>query len=348
MVMDILKDLTDYCYQQWLSEERTDLPSGAINWIRDDLSEPGLADQIEKIFSAAIKPSEKCYRFLRLTGVIYREQLIQLLRKQILKELEQERIWRLREIDSDIRARIAEQRQRTFNKPTETSYHFILFALFVAVVCGGVGALITGGFGWAIGLLVGTAIAYGYRAVRSGTAAEQYGSAIGNETEGKKRAIEQSFQDEVRNIDADIPTIEKKYSVPLRERMGKEDQYHGQNIQPSVTGNSHKASYAGLVVMLSFLIVIPPLIFGGAFYKLALDAPGTKAKTDLEILYEAVESGNSVKVESILNDHPEYKNGDPGRFLNTLLHRAAIKGDIGIAKLLITKGANVNELSDDG
>jgi hypothetical protein len=64
--MNTLKDLAELCYQGWLTTGDTELPSGAIKWIRDGLGEPGLAGQIEEIFSAAIKPSEKCYRFLKL------------------------------------------------------------------------------------------------------------------------------------------------------------------------------------------------------------------------------------------------------------------------------------------
>ena len=90
MSIDTLKDLADHCYQRSLTANQTDLPSGATKWIRDNLGEPRLAVQIEEIFAAKIKASEKSYRFLKLTGVIERERLIQLLRKQSLDELNNE------------------------------------------------------------------------------------------------------------------------------------------------------------------------------------------------------------------------------------------------------------------
>jgi len=258
--VDSLIELAEQVYQMWLTAGETTLPNGVVGWIKDSLQEKALSERMEEISKAAIKPSEKCYRFLKLTGVIHRERLIQLLRKQLLDEMEEERVRRIREIDDKVQARIDEQRQKTFNKPTETSYPFLLFALIIAVICGGIGALGTGAVGWIIGLLVGTAIAYGYRTVRSNTAALQYRNAIGNETEGSRRAIEQNIQDKVKNIDLDLISIEEHYSRPLEEsiRASRVEE----STEQIISYKSLKYNYIPLAATLCAFMIIPLLIIG--------------------------------------------------------------------------------------
>ncbi len=264
--MNTLKDLAEHCYQQWLSKDQTDLPSGAIKWIRDSLGEAGMAMQIDEIFSAAIKPSEKCYRFLKLTGVIERERIIKLLRKQILDELEAEREQSLLEVDEQWRARVDEQRQKIFNKHDDTSFSFFWFVVFVAIIGGFIGAIVgrvsdsvSVDLGWRVGVLIGATVAYGYRKTRASTLTEQFINSASGGTESQKRGIEESIRDRKANLDSDIRQLLQTFSLPL---MASSVDPKSSNVYRSkipVGGkNSLKYRYAGVIASLGLLSIISP------------------------------------------------------------------------------------------
>ncbi len=259
-----LKDLADHCYQQWLTTNRTDLPSGAIGWLRDSPVEPPLAGQIGEIFAADIEPSEKCYRFLKLTGVIERERLIQLLRKQVLDELDNGGEQKLSEVDLQWWAKVDEQRQRIFNKPDETAFSFFWFVIFFAIICGFVGAIIghnsesmSADIGWRAGLIIWAIAAYGYRRLRASTLTEQFMNSAQEGIETQKRGIDESIRDRKANIDKDLPQLINKFYMPLSV-----DSQKSSNVSTSgtslATKTSHKYRYAGLVATLGLLLVFSP------------------------------------------------------------------------------------------
>jgi hypothetical protein len=252
-----LIDLANHCYQQWISTNKTGLPSGAIEWMRDNLGEPALDRQIDEIFTADIKPSEKCYRFLKLTGAIERERLINLLKKQILDEIERERKQKLQAEDEKWRHNIEKERKKTFNKPTESSYPFTVFAIIIAVVCGGVGAVSAGSFGWEVGLSVGTIIAYTYRATRASTAAQDYAAQTKNNMEQLRHEIEKNISNRKNKINEDIVLLEHQYSLPLSESVKNQLKEAFKTTTASTSRKEMSYNYTALVIALVILIIMP-------------------------------------------------------------------------------------------
>jgi hypothetical protein len=223
--------------------------------MRDDLGEPKLAGQVEEILAANIKPSEKCYRFLKLTGVIERERLIQLLRKQTLDELEEEKAQQLEDIENNYQREIDEQWKRTFNKPAENSNPFIVFAIIAAIVCGLIGAVSGGRLGWAIGLFVGVTIAYFYRAWRANDGARQWQEQRRGAVAELRAAKESNIKERARNIDAEILSLIDRFSAPLSEaalkgRASNEAETIHQPLK-ELKGNL-RGQYAGLVAIIGF------------------------------------------------------------------------------------------------
>ncbi len=261
MRIDTLKDLADDCYQQWLTTNRTDLLSGATKWIRDSLREPGLAGQIEEIFSAAIKPSEKCYRFLKLTGVIEKERLIQLLRKQALDELENEREQKLSEVDEQWWARVDEQRQRLFDKPDERAFPFFLFAVLISIASGFMGSVIghnaqslSADIGWRVGLLGGIVAAYVYRRSRATTLTEQFISSASSGVESQKEGIIENISDRRESIESDISVLIKQFSLLLRKSEDlKKSELAAVNATKRV-----RIRYEAIGVVLALLLIVSP------------------------------------------------------------------------------------------
>ncbi len=276
MKIDTLKDLADHCYQQWLTTNRTDLPSGAIGWLRDSPVEPPLAGQIGEIFAADIEPSEKCYRFLKLTGVIERERLIQLLRKQILDELDNEKEQKLREVEDQWQARVEEQRQRIFNTPDDTSFSLFWFVITVSIVFGFITSIvahnltgktpsgdnpvgISADIGWRVGLLIGAIAAYGYRRIRANTLTEQFRISAKEGIESQKKGIEEGIRDRKVNVDADILQLIKEFSLSLTESADNQKNSHGlTSATRVVVKTSHKYRYTGLAVAVGLLLIFSP------------------------------------------------------------------------------------------
>ncbi len=263
--MDTLKDLAEHCYQRWLTKDQTDLPSGAIKWMRDSLAESVLAGQIEEIFSAVIKPSEKCYRFLKMTGVIERERLVQLLRKQVLDELDNEREQRLLEVDESLRASIAARRQKIFNKPDDNALPFFAFGIIVGIVFGIAGVIVGGvsdglsmDIGWRAGLLIGAVAAYGYRRSRSNTLTQQFVSSAGDGVKAQTKGIEEDIRDRVSYIARVLTDLERVYSLQLDESIKR---IQGISKTSSISFDRQqpvKYNYAGVVAVMGILLLVGP------------------------------------------------------------------------------------------
>ncbi len=320
-----LKDLAEHRYQRWLMTGDIELPPGSIKWIRDSLGEPELAEQIDKVLSADIKPSEKCYRFLKLTGIIERERLTQLLRKQTMDEIEKDGAERLLAVDEQWQAKIVGQRQRIFNKPDDRAYSFIVFAViacFVGAVIGTIAAsfsfiqasgpvrglveiveaIVSGApesgsadIGWRVGLIIGAIAAYGYRRIRTSTLTGHFINFAREGIETQKRGIEESIRDRKTNIDADIIQLITKYSIPLSESA---DNRQSNNVSTSETTFAGQTSqnyrYAGLVAIAGMLLVFTPsfiMSIGGK----NITNTTTNEREDLNTLAEASKAPTVVR-----------------------------------------------------
>ena len=305
--MNTLKDLAEHCYQHWLAPGEPRLPVGSIDWMRDGLGEPVLAGQIEEIFSAAIQPSEKCYRFLKLTGAIEKERLVQLLRKQILDEFDNDRTQRLREVDEQWQARVGEQRQRIFNKPTDKAFSFLWFAIFTAIIGGIIGAIvgrvsesISVNIGWRVGLLIGALVAYGYRRIRVSTLIGQFISSAREGLETQRKTIVETVQDNKVNIDSDMPALIQLFSQPLGESVKREENNpHSTNTSLSAEISLNKR-YAALVAVLCLLLSFSPSLMFSDIGNNTIEEASSAPKTVLTNLpFEGFQFGKWTAKESL-------------------------------------------------
>jgi hypothetical protein len=293
--IDTLKDLAEYCYQQWIDKNTTAMPSGAMKWIRENLVAPDMVGQIEEIFVADIKPSEKCYRFLRLTGVIERERLMQLLRKQVLDEIEQEKAQKLRDVDEQWRVKVESQWRSKFNKPDEQAFSFFWFVIIVSIVLsfivatiGRISDVLSVDAGWRIGLLVGAIAAFGYRRNRASTLTGQFINSTRVGIEAQKRHIQEEIRDRKANIDSDIPHLINKFSVSLKESEDKCKSNKGSMLGTPIADKTNlKYSYAGIAAVIGALMIFTPSVIISIEGN-SLITPTTAIKeTDLNTLEEA-------------------------------------------------------------
>ncbi|GFP43693.1 eukaryotic-like serine/threonine-protein kinase, partial [Candidatus Hakubella thermalkaliphila] len=118
-----LGELAEYCYQKW-SQTDDQILSGQVvkdalhllqdkklaTWIKESLSERQITQEVEKIVSADMAFSEKCYRFLKLSGVFEENRLITLFRQLRKKEFEVERDSKIETVKNEIRSRVFRER----------------------------------------------------------------------------------------------------------------------------------------------------------------------------------------------------------------------------------------------
>lgn len=221
MVINTIADLAEHSYQRWLTTDQTELPRGAVEWIRDDIGEHRLSEEVGRIFGASIEESEKCYRFLKLTGVIEQARLRQLLTKQVLNEIELERTLRLRTIDSQFQGRINEQRVRLLRSPHEGAFPTRLLVIAAALVVGALGGLTHSSMGWSIGVLAGAGIAIGTRMMRMSRLVEQFIRTSNPGLEGQRRSVENDINDKRTHIDGEIKKLERLYAGTLFDTVQK-------------------------------------------------------------------------------------------------------------------------------
>ncbi len=217
--MNTLKDLADHCYQHWLTTGETQLPSGAIEWIRNELDEQKLSDEVRRIFIARIHGSEKCYRFLKLMGVIERDRLRRLLKKQVLDEIEVERAQRLREIEAQFHEKVNEQRQRVLKRPSEGAMPFWLLMIGAALVSAVLGGMVYASIGWSFGALVGGGVTCGYRLIRTSGLVGQFVSSAQQGLADKRNAVEVDIEDRKGHIDDATIKLELLYNGPLIDTL---------------------------------------------------------------------------------------------------------------------------------
>ena len=372
--INTLRDLSEYCYSKWLNRDDNRLPDGAIEWIRNSLGEKAISDRIKEVFDAQIKPSEKCYRFLKSTGVIEQERLNQLLKKQLLSEVETERAQRLRDVDNQWQEKIDEEKQRVLNKPNDKSRSFIWYAILVSLFFGIIGAIV-GGIsvadrisavnGWRIGLLVGCVIAYIRRSIRANALAKQYSNSTRGDVESQRKGIEENIRDRKTNIDSDIPVLIKSFSLGISEstmdHIPHDTQQRGQK------GMGYR--YAGVIASLCFLMVLPSFL-GNQLPKTIVQTPTPspvptpkirkspknytvepeRKKHDAELAREkaqrnkeliiAANKGDMESVKKLLVQGVDMNSEDyNGR---TALMIAARDGHIEVVKALIANGADIN------
>ena len=217
--MDTLKDLADHCYQQWLTTNQPALTPGAIEWIRNDLGEQKLSDEVRQIFTARIHGSEKCYRFLKLMGVIERDRLRRLLKKQVLDEIEVERAQRLREIEAQFHEKVNEQRQRVLRRPSEGAMPFWLLMIGAALVSAVLGGMVYASIGWSLGALVGGGVTCGYRIIRTSGLVDQFVSSSQQGLADKRRAVEADIEDRKSHIDDEAIKLEFLCAGPITNTL---------------------------------------------------------------------------------------------------------------------------------
>jgi alpha-tubulin suppressor-like RCC1 family protein/serine/threonine protein kinase len=152
-----LRGLAEYCYQKWSQMDAQILSEQVVKdalfllqdeelttWIKEDLGERQIAQKVEEIVSADIAFSEKCYRFLKLSGVYEEERLFALFRQLRKKEFEVERDLKIETVKNEIQGRVEERSFRAYRE-----------GLGGALVRGVVGGCCLGGFlGPAIGALL--------------------------------------------------------------------------------------------------------------------------------------------------------------------------------------------------
>ena len=214
MDLHTLQDLAEYCYQKWLTTDQTSMPSGAIEWIREDLGEQSISEKVRQIFEASIQGSEKCYRFLKLTGVIDRNRLRKLLKKQVLDEIENERDFKLKNLKIDFQNKVNEQRRRLLSNPNDEGLHTGWLMLIAALVVGGIGILVDSKIGWSIGVLVGAGATLIYRMTRMSSLVEQFESEAKPGLDLQRRSVENVAIDKETHIDEVVINLEQIYSGP--------------------------------------------------------------------------------------------------------------------------------------
>jgi preprotein translocase subunit Sss1 len=259
MQIDNILELSEHCYMKWITTNDTSLPLGAVDWIRDGVGEQRLSGLITDIFSAVIKPSEKCYRFLKLTGVIEQERRIKLLRKQVLYEIDQEGTEKLSNIDKQWQAEINKQQERIFYKPSDDSLSIVLLVTIVGVVFGIVGALIK--LSWYVGwLLVGVVAALLYRYARTSTLVDEYVKLTKGENEALKKGINENVNVRKSNIDVDLPQIEKAYNLSLGESLKCQESTNAisnHQLAQDETKRLNNNLIVKLGIIICLLIIIP-------------------------------------------------------------------------------------------
>ena len=211
--MDIrtLQDLAEHCYKKWLTADRISLPSGAVEWIRDDLGEHKLSAEVGQILGADIQGSEKCYRFLKLTGVIDRDRLRKLLKKQVLDEIEYEKVFRIKNLETDFQNKVNEQRRRLLNNPNDEGLPTWLLMIIAALVAGGIGILADSKIGWSIGVLIGAGATFIYRMMRMSSLVEQFEREAQPGLDIQRKSVESSTRDKKTHIDEAVINLDKLY-----------------------------------------------------------------------------------------------------------------------------------------
>jgi hypothetical protein len=220
-----LRDLAEYFYNAWINSEKIGLPDNAIEWINDGLKETELSKQIGEIFKARIRLSEKYYRFLKLTGVIERQRLIDLVKKQGLQELDYEETCKVKEVENEFQGKIEEEGKRVFRKPSSNENHIwwlaTKFAFFFGIGGAISGAIAKSGVHMLIGILIGICIAYLYRYNRAYDAEGQYTKANREGLDHQIQKVEEGIRDRKENFEKDIPGLIKEFSLPLNESIKK-------------------------------------------------------------------------------------------------------------------------------
>lgn len=213
--MQTLQDVAENCYQRWLTTDQAQLPKGIVEWLRNDLGEKKISEDVSRIFVVHILGSEKCYRFLKLTGVIDRDRLRQLLKKQVLVEIESERTLRLKGIDSQFRGSVNEQRRLLLRSPHDGSFPTWLLVILTALVTGILGRLVYSSIGWSLGVLAGASLACGVRMMRISNLIEQFIRASQSGLEEQRKSVENDINDKRVHIDEEIIELERLYAGPL-------------------------------------------------------------------------------------------------------------------------------------